>query len=361
MKKFTKIVSVVLCLALVLTAFAACGSKKDDAATTTVAETEAEKTTLPEATEDDSSAPAATDTGKTYTVGICQFVQHEALDAATKGFKAALTDKLGDKVIFEEKNASNDIPTCSTIVNKFVSSKVDLIMANATPALQAAAASTSTIPIVGTSVTDYATALDMDVDSWTGKTGINVTGTADCAPLEKQAEMILTLVPDAKVVGIIYCSGEANSKFQVNAVKAYLEEKGITVKEYPFSDSNDIATYVTKAVSECDALYAPTDNKVADNTEIVNNIAEPKGIPLIAGEEGICKGCGVATLSISYYDIGYEAGLMAYDILVNGKNPAEMEIGYSTNLVEKYVKDRAEALEITIPDGYEEIVIESAK
>ena len=344
MKKFTKIVYVVLCLALVLTAFAACGSKED--ATTAAGDT---------------SAPAATDTDKTYTVGICQLVQHDALDAATKGFKEALTEKLGDKVTFDEQNAAGESTACATIVNKFVSSKVDLIMANATPALQAAAAATSTIPIVGTSVTDYATALEMDVDSWTGKTGVNITGTADCAPLDKQAEMILTLVPDAKTVGIIYCSGEANSKFQVNAVKAYLEEKKITVNEYPFADSNDIAAVVTKAVSECDALYSPTDNKVADNTEVVNNIAEPAGIPLIAGEEGICKGCGVATLSISYYDIGYEAGLMAYDILVNGKNPADMEIGYSSNLVEKYVKDRAEALKITIPEGYEEIAVEAEK
>ncbi|MGN1194182.1 MAG: ABC transporter substrate-binding protein [Acutalibacteraceae bacterium] len=342
MKKFTKILSVVLCLALVLTAFAACGSKEE---TTTAA--------------GDTSAPAATDTDKTYTVGICQLVQHEALDAATQGFKDALTEKLGDKITFDEQNAANDIPACSTIVNKFVSSKVDLIMANATPALQAAVSATTEIPIVGTSVTDYATALDMDVDTWTGKTGINATGTSDCAPLDEQAEMILALVPDVKTVGIIYCSGEANSKFQVNAVKAYLEEKDVTVNEYPFADSNGIAAVVTKAVSECDALYAPTDNTVADNTEIVNNIAEPAGIPLFAGEEGICKGCGVATFSFSYYDIGYQAGEMAYEILVNGKDPADMEIGYCTNPVKEYVKDRADALNITIPDDYKEIVVEA--
>ncbi|MGN1419381.1 MAG: ABC transporter substrate-binding protein [Acutalibacteraceae bacterium] len=341
MKKFTKILSVVLCLALVLTAFAACSGKDDT--TTTAA---------------DASA-SVTDTDKTYTVGICQLVQHPALDLATQGFKDALTEKLGDKVIFDEQNASNDIPACSTIVNKFVSSKVDLIMANATPALQAAVSATTEIPIVGTSVTDYATALDMDVDSWTGKTGINATGTSDCAPLDEQAEMILTLIPDAKTVGIIYCSGEANSKFQVNAVKAYLEEKGITVNEYPFADSNGIATVVTKAVAECDALYAPTDNTVADNTEIINNIAEPAGIPLIAGEEGICTGCGVATFSISYYDIGYQSGEMAYDILVNGKDPADMEIEYSSNPVKEYVKERADALNITIPEGYSEIEVDA--
>lgn len=290
-----------------------------------------------------------------YTVGICQLVQHEALDAATKGFKQALKDKLGDKVEFDEQNASGEANNCATIVNKFVSDNVDLIMANATPALQAAYNATPDIPIVATSITDYATALDADVDSWTGKTGINVTGTADLAPLDQQAAMIKELVPTVKNVGIIYCSAEANSKFQANEIAKYLKELGISSKEYPFADTNDVASVVTKAVSECDVLYSPTDNTVASNGKLINDIAEPAGVPLIAGEEGICKACGVATLSITYYDIGYAAGEMAYDILVNDKDPAEMDIQYSDKLQKKFVKSRCENFKITVPEDYEEI------
>lgn len=304
----------------------------------------------------DSSANAENTDKKVYKVGICQLVQHDALDAATKGFQEKLTELLGEgNVEFDLQNASGDSNTCSTIVNRFVSSDVDLIMANATPALQAAVSATETIPIVGTSITDYATALNIDLDSWTGKTGINATGASDLAPLEQQAEMLMTLVPDAKKVGIIYCSGEANSKYQVNVVKEYLEAKDIEVVEYSFADSNDISTVVTKAVGECQALYIPTDNKAADNAELINNIAEPAGIPIIAGEEGICKGCGIATLSISYYDIGVAAANQAYEILVNGKDPAEMDIAFSETFVKEYVKSRADELKITVPEDYKEI------
>lgn len=337
----------VLLAALMLFSLAACGGNTD-ADSTTVETTDASETTSAEIPE-----------GKVFNVGICQLVQHEALDAATKGFQEKLTEMLGEEhVKFDVQNASGDSNTCSTIANRFVASKVDLIMANATPALQAAISATAEIPIVGTSVTDYATALDIDLDSWTGKTGINATGASDLAPLDQQAEMILALVPDAKTVGILYCSGEANSKYQVNVVKEYLEGKNIEVKEYSFADSNDIAAVVTKAVGECQALYIPTDNKAADNTEVINNIAEPAGIPIIAGEEGICKGCGIATLSISYYDIGVAAAVQAYEILVNGADPAEMDITFSKTFTKKYVKDRADALKIEIPEDYEAIVIE---
>lgn len=288
-----------------------------------------------------------------YTIGICQLVQHPALDAATEGFKAALKEKLGDKVTFDEQNASDDATVCTTIVNRFVSSNVDLIMANSTTSLQAAISATANIPIVATSITDYATALD--ISDWTGKTGINVTGTSDLAPLDKQAEMVKALVPNAKKVGIIYCSGESNSKYQSTVVQEHFTNLGLESTEYTFSDSNDINMVVTKACKECDVLYMPTDNKAASNTELINSIAEPAGIPIIAGEEGICKGCGIATLSISYYSIGYNAGLMAYDILVNGKNPAEMDIQYASDLTNKYMASRCEKLKITVPDGYEAI------
>ena len=288
-----------------------------------------------------------------YKVGICQLVQHDALDAATKGFKDALTEKLGDKVTFDEQNAAGEPATCTTIVNQFVSSKVDLIFANATGALQAAVSATDSIPIVGTSITDYATALEMS--DWNGKTGINVTGTSDLAPLEDQAKMIKELIPNVKTVGILYCSGEANSKYQATEVAKYLKEMGIESREFTSADSNDLAQVVTSACAAVDAIYIPTDNTMASSTEIINNIAEPAKVPIIAGEEGICKGCGIAPLSIDYYSLGKKAGEMAYDILVNGKDPADMEIGFASDLTKKYVKTRCEALGITVPSDYEEI------
>lgn len=297
--------------------------------------------------------------GKTkdsYTVGICQLVQHDALDAATKGFKEALQKKLGDKVKFDEQNASGEKTNCTTIVSQFVSSKVDLIMANATDSLVAAAAATEDIPIIGTSITDYATALQ--ISDWSGKTGMNISGTADLAPLKDQAAMIKELCPDKKKVGILYCSNEANSKYQADIIKKELENLGYTCKPYTFVDTNDVTAITQAAVAASDVIYIPTDNTAASNTEAINNVTEPAGIPVFTGEENMCKGCGVATLSISYYDIGYRAGEMAYEILVNGAKPEEMEIGYSTDLTKKYVAKRASALKITVPSGYEQIAVD---
>ena len=287
----------------------------------------------------------------TYNIGICQLVQHEALDAATKGFKDALTEKLGDKVRFDEQNASGDSATCSTIANQFVSSGVDLILANATAPLQSAASATNTIPILGTSVTDYATALS--IDNWTGTTGVNISGTSDLAPLSEQAAMLKELFPDAKTVGMLYCSAEPNSEYQVRVVTEALEGMGYTCKNYSFADSNDIASVATNATNECDVIYIPTDNTAASATNVIDNVCRPAGIPIIAGEEGICKGCGVATLSISYYDIGYQTGLMAYEILVNGADIKTMEVQYAPNVTKKYNAEICKELGIQIPDGYE--------
>ncbi|MBR3606930.1 MAG: ABC transporter substrate-binding protein [Lachnospiraceae bacterium] len=286
-----------------------------------------------------------------YQVGICQLVQHEALDAATLGFTEALKEVLGDQVVIEEQNASNDQATCATIINQFVASDVDLIMANATPALQAAIAATDTIPIVATSITDYATALE--ISDWTGTTGMNVTGTADLAPLEEQAAMILELVPEAKKVAILYCSAEPNSKYQSDIVTGELQKLGIEVEEFTFADSNDVMLVTEAAVAAADVIYVPTDNTVASNTEMINSVAEDAGVPIIAGEEGICKGCGIATLSIDYYSIGYRAGEMAADILANGADPATMEIDFAEELTKKAMASRCEALGIAVPEGYE--------
>ncbi len=287
---------------------------------------------------------------ESYTVGVCQLVQHVALDAATQGFQDALTEKLGDAVSFDVQNASGDSNTCSTIANTFVSNGVDLIMANATPALQAAVAATGDIPILGTSVTDYATALD--IDDWTGATGVNVSGTSDLAPLDQQAAMLNELFPDAKTVGLLYCSAEPNSKYQVDVITGYLTEMGYECAEFTFADSNDVASVAQRACDGSDVIYIPTDNTAASCTEAIRNVVEPAMKPVIAGEEGICKGCGVATLSISYYDLGYATGEMAYEVLANGADVATMDVQFAPNVTKEYNAELAELLGVEIPADY---------
>lgn len=286
-----------------------------------------------------------------FTIGICQIEEHEALDAATEGFKQAIIDELGeDAVKFDVQNGQGDPATCSTIANQFVSDGVDLIMANATPALQAAAAATGDIPILGTSVTEYGVALG--IKDFDGTVGGNISGTSDLAPLDKQAAMITEWCPDAKTIGLLYCSGEANSKYQVDVVKAELEKKGLTATLYPFADSNELAQVCTAAADKCDAIYVPTDNTAAKNAGIIDNICEPKKIPVITGEEGICVGCGIATLSISYYDLGYTTGKMAVQILKDGADISTMAIRYAEKQTPKYNQQNCDALGITPLDGY---------
>ena len=296
------------------------------------------------------------DDGK-YKIGIVQLVEHVALDAATEGFKQAVIDGLGaENVEFDFQNGQNDANTCSTIVNQFVSNKVDLIMANATPALQAAAAATGDIPILGTSVTEYGVALELK--DFNGTVGGNISGTSDLPPLDKQAQMIIDWCPEAKTVGLLYCSKEANSKYQVDVVKAELEKKNLTATLYPFTDSNDLAQVCTNAADNCDVIYVPTDNTVAENTGIIDNICEPKKIPVIAGEEGICAGCGIATLSISYYDLGYTTGKMAVKILKDGADISKMPIEYAEKQTPKYNGQNCTALGITPLEGYTAIAAE---
>lgn len=295
-------------------------------------------------------AACGTSEKDSYVVGICQLVQHPALDEATKGFRDALTDILGDKVTFDEQNASNDIPACATIANSFVSKNVDLIMANATPALQACAAATTEIPILGTSVTEYGVALS--IENFDGTVGGNISGTSDLAPLAEQANMIVELFPDAQSIGLIYCSAEANSLYQVNVVKAELEAKGLTATLYPFSETNDMAAVAEAACATSDVIYVPTDNTVASATNILYGVTKEANIPIIAGEEGICAGCGVASLTISYYDLGYKTGEMAAQILKGEAKIEEMPIAYAPNFVKKYNPDVCADLGITPPDDY---------
>lgn len=317
----------VLLAALMLLTLAACGGTEDN--TTTDADSDA----------------------VVYNVGICQLVQHEALDQATQGFKDALVATLGeDKVKFDEQNASGDPGTCATIVNSFVSSEVDLILANATASLQSAAAATTEIPILGTSVTEYGVALELD--NFNGTVGGNVSGTSDLAPLTQQAQMVIDLVPEAKSVGIIYCSSEANSIYQVKIVKEYLEGKGLTVTEYPFSDSNDIAASTTAACNTSDAIYIPTDNAAVAASEVIDGICRPAKVPVITGDTGSASKCGIAVLAISYYNLGYKTGEMAAKVLTGEEDISTMPIQYDEDVKYMYNAEICEELGITVPENY---------
>ena len=303
----------------------------------------------------DSSQNDGTPDDKVYKVGISQLVTHDALDAATKGFQDALNALLPGQVEFDYQNAANDPATCATIATSFVSAGVDLIMANATPALQAAAAATADIPILGTSVTEYGVAFD--IKDFSGTVGGNISDTSDLAPLDQQAEMIRAWYPDAKTIGLLYCSNEANSQYQVDTVQGHLESMGYTCTQYAFSDSNDVAAVCQTAADNSDVLYVPTDNTAASNTPVIDNICRGN-IPVFAGEEGICKGCGVATLSISYYDIGYKTGEMAAQILTGQADISTMPVAYAPAFVQKYNPTMCDALGVTPPDGYEAIAAE---
>ena len=300
-------------------------------------------------------AESAGDEAKVYNIGIVQQLEHPALDAASQGFIDACNELFGEgNVKIDLQNGQNEQTNCATISNNFVAANVDLILANATTALQTAAAATNQIPVLGTSITDYATALD--IADWNGTTGTNVSGTSDLAPLDQQEDMLVELFPDVKKVGIQYCSAEPNSAYQAKVFGAALDEDNIAWEAFTAADSNELQSVASAAVESCDVIYIPTDNTVAGATEVVNNVCLPAGVPVIAGEEGICAGCGVATLSISYYDIGYKAGEMAYDILVNGADVSTMEIQYAPQVTKKYNAANCEALGIAVPEDY--VVIE---
>lgn len=318
-----KILAAILVLTVVLT-LAACGSAP---------------------VKSEPSAPQEKAEG--FEVGILQQLEHPALDAATEGFKKALTDRLGDRVSFDFVSAQNDINNCTTIANKFVSGKVDLIMANATSALQAAASATGEIPIVGVSITDYESAGVLKGNP--NAPGGNVTGASDLAPLDLQAKLLVEVVPEAKTVGIVYCSSEANSVYQAETIKAHFEELGLKVKNFTVADSNEIQPVVTAAVEEVDALYIPTDNTMADNMELVKNITLNAKIPVISGEENACKNGGLVTISISYFDMGYKAGELAADILEGKAEPATSPIVYCTEIERKFNPEVKEALGIELP------------
>lgn len=326
-----KIIAMILALAMVL-ALAACGAAEPAATEGTAAQTNA--------------------AAETYTVGICQLLTHPALDAATEGFKAALVEALGEGAVeFKDKDAGGEYANCATIVDGFVAENVDLILANATAPLQAAASATADIPILGTSITDYASALG--IEGWTGTVGKNISGTSDLAPLDEQAAMVQELFPDAKNVGLLYCSAEANSVYQVVTIQGYLEAMGYTVTAYAFADANELASVTQSACDESDVIYIPTDNTAAAYTETIANVVIPAKVPVVAGEGGICAGCGVVTLSIDYYDLGYATGKMAAKVLTGEANISEMPVEYAPQVTKMYNAANCEALGITPPEGYE--------
>ena len=285
----------------------------------------------------------------TYSVGICQLNQHAALDDATRGFMDALESALPGQVKFDHQNASNEIAQCSTIVNQFIAEDVDLILANATPALQAAAAATNEIPVLSTSITEYSAALDVELKD--GVVGGNISGTSDLTAPDEQARMVQTWFPNAKNIGLLYCSAEANSQYQIESVQAELEQLGYACTLFPFTDSNDLFSVVEGATATSDVIYTPTDNTVAANATIIDNVCRPAGIPVIGGDMGICSACGVAALCIDYYQLGFATGEMAAKILTGEADISEMPIQY-TEPSYVYNAEICADLGLTPPAGY---------
>ena len=285
------------------------------------------------------------DTAKdSYVIGICQLMKHESLDAATQGFIDALTEKMtaAGKTVTFDTQVPGEANLCSTVVNTFVSKKVDLIMANATPALLAAANATTTIPVLGTSVTDYE-------DTFGGQIPENVAGTSDAVPFDEQAQMMidtLGLVSGDKV-GVIYCTNESNSLIQYNAVKALFESEGIVVGAYTFSETNELQAITEKAANECKAIYVPSDNTVANNDTVVGTVCEAKKVPVFTSYGGaICY----ASLAIDYYKLGYETGVMAADVLLGNKTFDQLTVETLTPAV-KYNEELCAQLGISVPEN----------
>ena len=282
--------------------------------------------------------------GSDFTVGICQLAVHPSLDQATAGFTDALEAKMAEagKTVTVNLQVAGEPDLCTTVVNTFVAQDVDLIMANATPALLAAANATSKIPVLGTSVTDY-------LDTFGGNIPENVSGTSDAVPFDDQASMMISSLGLVRgdLVGVIYCSNESNSVIQYNAVKALFESQGINVKAYTFSETTELQAITESAAAECRAIYVPSDNTVAQNDAAVATICSRESIPVFTSYGGeICY----ASLAIDYYMLGYETGLMAAEILLSGKAPKDIAIKTLTPTV-VYNEKICEELGIEIPEN----------
>ncbi len=279
-----------------------------------------------------------------YTIGICQLMAHDSLDKATQGFIDAVTEKMeaAGKTVEFDTQIPADANLCSTVINTFTAKNVDLIMANATPALTAASFATTDIPILGTSVTDYES-------TFGGNIPANVSGTSDAVPFNEQAQMMIDTLglKSGDKVGVIYCSNESNSLIQYNAVKALFEAKGIEAVAYTFSATTELSAVVTAAAESSKAIYVPSDNTVANNDTVVGTICSEKGVPVYTSySSGICY----ASLAIDYYQLGYETGKMAAEILLDGKSPADIAVKTLTPTV-MYNKEICAKLGITVPEN----------
>ncbi len=303
-----------------------------------------------------SSAAASSGSDGVYNIGICQQMQHVSLDEATQGFEDALTELLGEEnVKFDYQNAGGEQANCTSIVSKFVTDNVDLIMANATTAVQCAKEATTEIPVVGTSVTDYVSTGIVDSAE---NPGSNVTGYSDLSDANNHVELIQQLLPEAKTVAILYSTGEENSRIQAESAAAAFEAAGLTAESYTANDSNDISSVVTEACTQADVIYVPTDNLMAANMELVKNVALNQKVPVVSCFTADENDGALLSISISYYTMGYLAGEMAYEILVNGADPASMSIGVMSveDMDITINQSVADELGITIPESMQQYV-----
>lgn len=323
-----KLLALSLVAAMVVTVMTGCGSASDqNAGAETEAAAEENAAAGEEAADAGEESTEATDNaadGKTFKIGVIQLVEHAALDASNEGFVAALDDA-GISYEIDQQNAQNDQSTCQTIAEKLVNDGNDLILAIATPAAQAVAGATSDIPILVTAVTDPA---DAGLVEDNAAPGGNVSGTSDLTPVKEQIELLTKLLPDAKTVGILYCSAESNSVLQANMAEEACADAGLTSEVFTVSSSNEIQQVVESMVGKVDVIYTPTDNTIAAGMATVTMVANDNGLPTICGEEGMVEAGGLATYGIDYYEIGYMAGQQAVDILVNGADISTMPIGY---------------------------------
>jgi len=287
-----------------------------------------------------------------FQIGIIQLVEHPALDAAREGFMAALRNE-GIAAEFDYQNAQGDIPTLSTIAQRFVNNNVDLILAIATPSVQAMSAETYSIPIVGTAITSYVRA---GVVYSNEAPGFNVTGASDRSPIEAQIRMMLEFMPDIQTIGIAYSSNEANSVYQAGTARGIVEALGLTVVEGTVTTTGDIQQNILSLASRVDAIWIPTDNTHANAMPIVGQVSIDTGVPVFASEEGMTMGGGVATLSVNYFELGYQSGQMAAQILRGEGEPATMPIQFPQRynyIVNGFMVDE---LGLTVPEQYRDFI-----
>ncbi|GHU51642.1 ABC transporter substrate-binding protein [Clostridia bacterium] len=302
------------------------------------------------------ATPAVSST-KVPEIGIIQLVEHPALSLARDGFVKALADNGytdGATVKLNIQVGSGDTSNLSTIADQFVGNKVDLIFAIATPAAQSVAGKTQTIPILGTAITDYETAGLVDSIQTPGR---NVSGTSDMNPVTDQIDLLLQFVPDCETIGFLYNSSEDNSKFQIDIAKEYAESKGLKWKEITVANSNDVQQAVTSIVTDVDAIYLPTDNVFASTMPTVYSVTVASKTPVIGSEAAHVENGALATLGINYYDIGYQTGLMAIEVLRGGKDVSDMPIQYPKDFSYLINGDTADALGIAVPPELEQYVI----